>query len=466
MTVETFIAKSSEALGDVKLRKALAKAQTGFVSKRTAAIAECDDFPALRKQARAARDYSLDHLPDLLEQFEAKVNAAGGIVHWAETPEQLREIVLRICKEQNARYITKGKSMVSEEVHLNQALEDSGYTVDETDLGEYIIQLAGETPSHIVAPAVHKTREDIQTLFRDNHPLGDRSLEEVEQIVNEAREVIRERFIRADVGITGANMLIAETGQAVLVTNEGNGDLTASLPKCHIVTASIEKVVANTDHASAILRVLGRSATGQPITAYTSFFAGKKHAEDKDGPKQFHVVLLDNGRSEMLHNEFRPMLRCIKCAACMNHCPVYQNVGGHAYSAVYPGPMGSVLTPLLRGLPQDYQLPNASSVCGRCDEVCPVEIPLTDLMRELRNKEEAIGALAKLIVKLYTRLACHPYLYRWLTSTGVRVLRLLAGSKPSLKSFPLAGNWTKHKNIPKAPAGSFQSQWARREKSR
>lgn len=466
MTVETFIAKSSEALGDVKLRKALAKAQTGFVSKRAAAIAECDDFPALKKQARAARDYSLDHLPDLLEQFESKVNAAGGTVHWAETPEQLREIVLGICKEQNARYITKGKSMVSEEVHLNQALEDAGYTVDETDLGEYIIQLAGETPSHIVAPAVHKTREDIQSLFRDNHPLGDRSLEEVEQIVNEAREVIRERFIRADVGITGANMLIAETGQAVLVTNEGNGDLTASLPKCHIVTASIEKVVANTDHASAILRVLGRSATGQSITAYTSFFAGKKQSEDKDGPEHFHVVLLDNGRSEMLHNEFRPMLRCIKCAACMNHCPVYQNVGGHAYNAVYPGPMGSVLTPLLRGLPQDYQLPNASSVCGRCDEVCPVEIPLTDLMRELRNKEEAIGGLAKLIVKLYTRLARHPYLYRWLTSTGVRVLRLLAGSKPSLKSFPLAGNWTKHKNIPKTPTGSFQSQWARREKSR
>ena len=466
MTVETFIAKSSEALNDEKLRRALAKAQTGFVSKRAAAIAECDDFDALKKQARAARDYSLDHLPDLLEQFESKVEEDGGTVHWAETPEQMRQIVLNICQQQNARYITKGKSMVSEEVHLNQALEDAGYTVDETDLGEYIIQLAGETPSHIVAPAVHKTREDIQTLFRDNHPLGNRPLEEVEQIVNEAREVIRERFLRADVGITGANMLIADTGQAVLVTNEGNGDLTASLPKCHIVTASIEKVIANTDHASAVLRVLGRSATGQPITAYTSFFAGKKQPEDKDGPEHFHVVLLDNGRSDMLHNEFRPMLRCIKCAACMNHCPVYQNVGGHAYNAVYPGPMGSVLTPLLRGLPRDYQLPNASSVCGRCDDVCPVEIPLTDLMRRLRNKEEATHGLPKLIVKLYSRLALHPLTYRWLTSTGIRFLRLLSGSKPSMKALPLAGNWTRHKNIPKAPAASFQKQWAQREKMR
>lgn len=466
MTVQTFIAKSSEALKDDTLRRALAKAQTGFVSKRAAAINECDDFPALKKAARAARDYALDHLPDLLEQFEARVSAAGGTVHWAETPAQMRDIVLAICKEQNARYVTKGKSMVSEEVHLNQALEEAGYTVDETDLGEYIIQLAGETPSHIVAPAVHKTREDIQTLFRDHHPLGERSLEEVEEIVNEARAVIRERFLRADVGITGANMLIADTGQAVLVTNEGNGDLTASLPKCHIVTASIEKVIANTDHASAVLRVLGRSATGQPITAYTSFFSGVKQADDHDGPEQFHVVLLDNGRSEMLGNEFRPMLRCIKCAACMNHCPVYQSVGGHAYNAVYPGPMGSVLTPLLRNLPDDYQLPNASSVCGRCDEVCPVEIPLTDLMRKLRQKDEAVSGIARLIIRAHSHLSRHPRLYRLLTSRGVGLLRIITGRKASLTSLPIASAWTRHKNIPNPPSQSFQSQWARRRNGR
>lgn len=465
MSADTFIARSSEALHDDKLQRALAKAQTGFVSKRAQAIAECDDFASLKKQARAARDYALDHLPELLEQFEAKVHAAGGQVHWAETPAEMREIVLSICKAQRARYITKGKSMVSEEVHLNQALEKAGYTVDETDLGEYIIQLAGETPSHIVAPAVHKTREDIQRLFRDNHPLGDRPLEEVEQIVDEARTVIRERFLRADVGITGANMLIAETGQVVLVTNEGNGDLTASLPRCHIVTASIEKVIANHDHACAILRVLGRSATGQAITAYTSFFAGTKQEQDQDGPQQFHVVLLDNGRSEMLNNQYRDMLRCIKCAACLNHCPVYQSVGGHAYNAVYPGPMGSVLTPLLRGEIGDLQLPNATSVCGRCDEVCPVEIPLTALMRKLREDSHASSPLARCLIRAHTQLARSPTLYRLITNLGIKVLRVISRGKTSIRKLPMAGAWTRHKNLPTPPASSFQQQWRQQGKS-
>ncbi len=466
MRAETFIAKSSDALQDSNLQRALAKANTGFVSKRAQAIEDCDDFDALKACAKEARDYALDHLPELLETFEQNVLAAGGQLHWAETPEQMQEIVVDICRQQNARYITKGKSMVSEEVHLNQVLESAGFIVDETDLGEYIIQLAGETPSHIVAPAIHKTRDDIEALFRQYHPLGERSLAEVEQIVNEAREVIRERFLRADVGITGANMLIAETGQAVLVTNEGNGDLTSSLPNCHIVTASIEKLIANSSHAGAVLRVLARSATGQAITAYTSFFSGKKRDADHDGPAEFHVVLLDNGRSDMLNNSFRPMLRCIKCAACMNHCPVYQNVGGHAYNAVYPGPMGSVLTPLLRGEAGDYSLPNASSACGRCDAVCPVGIPLTDLMRELRGHPQGVSRLTSVVVGLHSRVARAPHLYRCLSNIAVRLIRLAMPRPSSGKHLPFTAAWTKHKQLPQLPKQSFQQQWAKHQRNR
>jgi len=458
---ESFITRSSAALADHSLKRALAKAQSGFAAKRAAAVAECDDFAALRRRARLARERALDHLAEYLEQFERQVQAAGGTVHWAETPADMRTIVIDICRARNARFITKGKSMVSEEVGLNQALEQAGFTVNETDLGEYIIQLAGETPSHIVAPALHKTREQITDLFRTHHTLGDRPLEEVAAIVDEARTVIRERFLRADVGITGANMLIAETGQVVLVTNEGNGDLTAGLPGCHIVTASIEKVVANREDASAILRVLARSSTGQHITAYTSFFTGPGGNAAQDAPA-FHVVLLDNGRSDMLAGPYRDMLRCIKCAACLNHCPVYQSVGGHAYDAVYPGPMGSVLTPLLRGELRDFQLPAATTACGRCDEVCPVEIPLTSLMRQLRQDTRTPSTLARLTIRCYTWLARYPRLYRLLTNIAMTGLRLLAGGGKPLSRLPLAHAWTRHKDLPALPPTTFQQQWQKR----
>lgn len=455
---ETFIARSRAALHDGKLQQALAKAQPGFVAKRALASAECDDFSALRRRATQARERALKNLAGYLEQFERKVLESGGIVHWAETPEQLREIVLTICRGRDARFITKGKSMVSEEVSLNAALQEAGYVVDETDLGEYIIQLAGETPSHIVAPALHKTRGDIEALFRAHHDLGNRALNDVEAIVNEARQVIRNRFLRADVGITGANLLVAETGQVVLVTNEGNGDLTATLPSCHIVTTSIEKIVADLDDASAVLRVLSRSATGQSITTYTSLYSGPGAADGHGDPKEFHVVILDNGRSRLLGGPYQEMLRCIKCAACMNHCPVYQNVGGHAYDAVYPGPMGSILTPLLRGGSQDYQLPSATSVCGRCDEVCPVGIPLTDLMRKLRQEPKAASSSAAFWVRAFCRVAGRPAAYSFITGMGSWMVRWFSRGGASVRSLPLAHSWTQHKNLPLPASRSFQRQ--------
>ncbi|UZJ44949.1 LutB/LldF family L-lactate oxidation iron-sulfur protein [Marinimicrobium sp. C6131] len=457
-----FIARSRGALDDDNLQQALEKAGSGFVHKRQAAIERVPNFEAMRDRALRARQRALKNLDVYLLHFEKKVQEAGGQVHWVETPEQMRETVVGLCRQYEAKTVTKGKSMVGEEVELNEALEEAGIEPQETDLGEYVIQLAHERPSHIVAPALHKTKAQVQALFRENHPLGERDLDAVESIVNEARDVIRERFLQADVGITGANMLIAETGTAAIVTNEGNGDLTATLPKTHIVTTSIDKVIPTWKDASAILRVLARSATGQDITTYTTFFTGPKGAQDKDGPENFHIVLMDNRRTEILGTEFQDMLHCIRCGACMNHCPVYQSVGGHTYNSVYPGPMGAVLTPLLRHGKDDYQLPNASTFCGRCESVCPVRIPLPGLMRKLRDKEQREATKPKastLAVRLFCRLSRRPGLYRHLTSPAVKVMRWLAGNRGRFRSLPMMSSWTRYRDFSAPQGSSFQTQW-------
>ncbi len=461
-----FIARAGNALADEQLQKALNKARTGFVDKRLSAIGKVSNFEAMRERAQAVRQKALRDLDIYLQQFERKVIANGGQVHWAETPQQMREIVVKLCKQHDVKKVSKGKSMVGEEVYLNEALEQADITPVETDLGEYILQLAHERPSHIVAPALHKTRGQIKDLFLNQHQLGKRQLEEVEQIVNEARQVLREEFISADAGITGANILIAETGTVVVVTNEGNGDLTATLPKTHIVTTAIDKVVPTWEDASAIIRVLSRSATGQPITAYTSFFTGPKKSKDKDGPENFHIVLLDNRRSEILGGEYREMLQCIRCGACMNHCPVYQSVGGHTYNSVYPGPMGAVLTPLLFkdavNHRQHYQLPNASTFCGRCESVCPVKIPLPDLMRKLRDEEqrgEPPYKVNKLITKLFCLLASYPPLYRIATGITTKTLYMVGGKRGRFARLPALKAWTEFRDFPSPQQGSFQDQW-------
>ncbi|TXS90273.1 iron-sulfur cluster-binding protein [Parahaliea maris] len=463
---QTFIARAGAALDDPQLQSALARARSGFVDKRASAIAAEPDFDLMRDQAREVRQRSLSNLAACLEEFEQQVTAAGGQVHWAESTEDLRRIVIDICLRAGAQTVTKGKSMVGEEAALNQALEQAGLTPWETDLGEYIIQLAHEPPSHIVAPALHKTRSQIADLFRNAHALGERDLGEVSALVDEARAVIRERFLSADVGITGANLLIAETGTAALVTNEGNGDLTARLPRTHIVTTSFDRVVPGWEDASKILRVLSRSATGQPITAYTSFFSGPRAQGEQDGPENFHVVLLDNHRTDLLASEFREMLHCIRCGACMNHCPVYQNVGGHAYDSVYPGPMGAVLSPLLRGYSQDDELPNASSFCGRCEEVCPVRIPLPGLMRKLREREtleKKSSWLSRRLLAAFAVVARKPVLYRHLTSAGTRLLGAVGRRRGVLRTVPLASGWTRYRDLPAPQGASFQQRWAREE---
>ncbi len=465
-TSHAFADNAHRALDDATLQQALAKAGVGFVAKRRAAVAELPEFDALRQAGRAIKDHTLAHLDHYLLRFEETLQAAGGQLHWAETPDAACAAVLEICRDAGASIVAKGKSMVGEEIALNDALEGAGFEVVETDLGEYIIQIAHEPPSHIIAPAVHKTRAQIAALFEAHHrqPGLARPLESVPQIVDEAREVLREKFLSADVGITGANFLIAETGSTVIVTNEGNGDLSATLPRVHIVLASIEKVVPNLEDASVLLRLLARSATGQEITSYTSFFTGPRRSEDPDGPEEFHVVLLDNGRSRLLGGAFHDMLRCIRCGACLNHCPVYGAVGGHAYGWVYPGPMGAVLTPLMVGLEEGAPLPNASTLCGRCEEVCPMAIPLPKLLREHRRQEFDRGLVAgrsRWALAAWAFLARRPALYRLASRAGARLLHKLSRGRGRFAKLPLAQAWTAARDLPAPQGDTFMAQWRR-----
>src|SRR5690606_37644195 len=392
-TTKSFKQNVRVALTDAQLQRALAGLPTGLVANRAAARARLPEFDDLREIGRDIKDHTLAHLDLYLEEYERNATAAGAKVHWAATAAEAREIILGICREANAKVVTKGKSMISEEIGLNAALESAGIEVVETDLGEYLVQIRGETPSHIIAPAIHLTQEQVEADFRRLHKNlpPDRVLTEPAQLVGEARQVLREKFLAADVGITGANFLVAETGSSVIVTNEGNGDLTQSLARVHVVVASIEKVVPTREDVSAILRLLARSATGQEFSTYTTFSTGPRRPDDPDGPQAYHVVILDNGRSEMLGTAFREALRCIRCGACMNHCPVYGAIGGHAYGWVYPGPIGSVLTPSLIGVKQAADLPNASTFCGRCEQVCPMKIPLPKLMRHHREADFELG---------------------------------------------------------------------------
>ena len=462
-----FPARARSALNNPDLARAMTRARTGFIDRRLAVVETLPEFQALRRTAREIKEHTLHHLDYYLEHFETRVREHGGHVHWASTPADARAIVVDICRAAGAKRVTKGKSMVAEEIALNDAIEEAGFEAIETDLGEYIIQLANEPPSHIIVPAIHKTKDQISDLFHAHHAQYGFTERQTEAtaLVGEARAVLREKFQRADVGITGANFLVAETGSSVIVTNEGNGDLTNTLPRVHIVTAGIEKVVPTLDDMSTILRLLARSATGQETTAYTTLSSGPRRAGDLDGPDEYHIVLVDNGRSQMLGNEFHEMLRCIRCGACMNHCPVYHAVGGHAYGWVYVGPMGSVLTPLIVGLDEARHLPDACTLNGRCAEVCPMEIPLSDLIRRLRVREfdeRITPPRVRLGLRAWAFMARRPALYRLATSIGMRVLGLLGRYRGRFRRLPLAGGWTGSRDLP-APAGrTFMSAWSKR----
>jgi L-lactate dehydrogenase complex protein LldF len=463
-TTPQFTSNARAAMANENLQTALRGTRDNFVGKRAAARAALPEFDTLRDRARDIKNTVLADLDLYIEEYEKQVIASGGHVHWAETAEDARRITLEICRRAGAKTVNKGKTMISEECGINDFLAENGIRAVETDLGEYIVQLRGEVPSHIIAPAVHVTVPEVEAEFRraHTHLPPDRDLGALSTLLAEARGVLREKYFEAEVGITGANMLVAETGQSIIVTNEGNGDLSQSLPRVHIVMASIEKIVPTLEDTNTILRVLARSATGQETTVYTTFSKGPRREGDPDGPEEYHVILLDNGRTNMLGTEFQDMLRCIRCGACINHCPVYQTVGGHAYGWVYPGPMGSVLTPSLIGVEQGGQLPNASTFCGRCEEVCPMRIPLPKMMRHWREREfekKLTPGAARRGLGVWAWVAQRPALYRLGTRMALAALRLSGGKRGRFRSMPLASGWTGQRDLPAPQGRSFMDQW-------
>ena len=467
---QAFQSNARDALADAQLQRALeAGVKGGLAAQRANAYARLPEFEALREEGRDLRNHALRHLDLYLEAYERKATEAGAKVHWAADGKEARDIITRICREAGAKIVTKGKSMVSEEIALNGHLETHGMEVVETDLGEYILQIRHEAPSHIIAPAIHLTQGQVEADFRRLHTAlpKDRVLPDASSMVTEARQILRQKFLAADVGITGANFLIAETGSSVIVTNEGNGDLTQSLPKVHIVIASIEKVVPTLEDLATLLRLLARSATGQEMSCYTTLSTGPRRPGDPDGPEAYHVVLLDNGRSEMLKGEMRELLRCIRCGACMNHCPVYNAVGGHAYGWVYPGPIGAALNPALLGVKETAHLPNASTFCGKCADVCPMKIPLPDIMRHHRATDFASGggkAGFRAGLGIWATVARRPRLYHLLARFGIAALGALGRRRGAFRWLPMAGGWTRHRDFPAPHGRTFQQLWAERQR--
>jgi len=389
MTKADFRTSAARAVGDTQLRKNFRRAMDGLMEKRAAQFPDGDELERLRSLGESIRSRSLAKLPELLVQLEHACRENGIQVHWAETAEDGNRIVLDILKQRNAKTLVKGKSMVSEEMELNHFLEAHGVEALESDLGEYIIQLAQEMPSHIVMPVIHRNTAQIAELM-ERRIEGVSYTENPDELCKIARKVLREKFYKADAGISGVNFAVAETGTLCLVENEGNGRMSTTAPRTHIAVMGIEKVVEHLQDVPPLLSLLTRSATGQPITTYFNMISSPRKPGEQDGPEEVHLVLLDNGRSRILADpELRPTLRCIRCGACMNHCPVYTRVGGHAYQAVIPGPIGEILTPQLMGLDERGDMPFGSTLCNACVEVCPVRIPIVDIL--LRLRAEASG---------------------------------------------------------------------------
>ncbi|MFO1305181.1 MAG: LutB/LldF family L-lactate oxidation iron-sulfur protein [Burkholderiales bacterium] len=460
-----FKARAHDKLNDAQLQKNLVKFKTKFVAARRNSLVELDDFEGTREAGRAIRQRGLDNLDAWIEMFEANATARGATVLFAQTPEEVNRLVLDIATSHGVRKIIKSKSMVSEESGLDHAIEGAGMTVVETDLGEYILQINDyEAPSHIIGPALHKSKDEVAELFSRKH--GTPRKDVIEDLCLEARGVLREHYLTADMGISGGNFFVAETGSVVIVTNECNATLATSLPKVHVAISGIEKVVPTLEDVATLMRLLPRSATGQSISNYLDILTGVKGTGEFHGAEHMYFILVDSGRTSVLGSEVREALRCIRCGACMNHCPVYQNIGGHAYGWVYPGPIGSILTPMYVGLDNAQDLPQASTFCNQCGVVCPVKIPLPDLQRKLREREfgERLRPWSeRTAFRLWAWFAKRPGLYAFASRIGVRFLRALAGSDGTIKRLPLGHGWTDGRDMP-APAGrTFRELYRQRK---
>jgi L-lactate dehydrogenase complex protein LldF len=468
-----------KALKDEQLHSALRNLVVTFGGKRQAAISSVEDWEGLRDEARSIKDETLAHLDRHLEEFASNAERAGARMHWARDGHEVSNIIIGLLQERSAKRVVKSKSMATEEIHLNAALEDAGIETVETDLGEWIIQLACETPSHIVVPAIHKSKKQIADLFVEK--IGIEPTDDVAKLTSAARRVLRQRFAEADAGISGVNFGVAETGTILILENEGNIRLTTSLPKIHIAVMGIEKVIPRFADLDVFLKLLPRSGTGQQLTAYQSLITGTKKRPEDEGPEELHIILMDNGRSRMLaHPVTRQSLACIRCGACLNACPVYQQIGGHAYGSVYPGPIGAVITPQLIGISKATQLPYASSLCGACREVCPVKIDIPALLLHLRSEivEGTLGGTAdergpvkrkfveRLAFRLYAFAWSRQRLYEW-SARMVRLFQRVAVRRGRIgkvsglvsKLAPPLGAWTAWRDARPIAKRTFREQW-------
>jgi L-lactate dehydrogenase complex protein LldF len=453
MSVE-FDRKIHDALANSKQQAAIQNATGKMKAGREAMVASSvlPDYQELRTQANALKKHAIDHLDHYLLEFEQNVEVRGGKVVWARDATEVTDFVLALARERNARLIVKSKSMTSEEVDLNERLEHHGLEAVETDLGEYIMQLAGERPFHIVGPALHKDRYDVADIFEKRLGIGRETGIENQAAIARAR--LREKFLAADIGISGANFLVADSGVVVIVENEGNARLATTAPKIHIVIAGIEKVIPRAQDLAVFLKLLARSATGQALSVYTSFLSGPRRAGEIDGPEEFYVVLLDNGRTRLLPDRVkRQSLYCIRCGACLNTCPVYRRIGGHSFPWVYAGPIGAILTPQFLGPAHEPALPFASSLCGACGEVCPVKIDIPRVLLELRSEvrkseaREKKNRLEKLAFRAFAWMATHPRFYEFVGRAGVEFMPARLRERFGLSE---------------PPARSFREAWRRR----
>lgn len=455
-----FVQTSEAALRDAKLQSALRSAMVRFRELQRPAQAEVPDWQALRAYAHAVKRHTLGRLADYLTELESQVLAAGGQVHWARDGVEATQIITSIARRAGRR-VVKSKSMTTEEIHLNAALERAGMRVTETDLGEYLVQLAGETPSHIIAPVVHKSTEAIADLLVAK--LGVPRYTEPHELTAVARRVLRDRFLEADVGITGVNFAVAETGTLVIVENEGNARLVTSLPRVHVAVMGIEKVIPRLADLAVFLTLLPRAATGQRMSCYVSLLTGPRRPGERDGPEALHLVIMDNGRSA-IHADpvMREALSCIRCGACLNVCPIFERTGGHAYGSVYSGPIGAVLTPLFRGVREAGTLPFASSLCGACGEICPVKIDLPGLLLELRARVVTTGGgpvRERLFIAGWSAAAARPSRF---TAAGraLRAALRLIGRRPAWLPYPLS-KWITTRDLPAAAQRAFRDRWTR-----
>jgi L-lactate dehydrogenase complex protein LldF len=452
-----------QTLDDPRLQLAIYTASGRLMDHRAHAVAAdvLPEYQELRTQANLIKKHTIENLDYYLEQLEANVVTHGGKVIFCRDGEEVADFVLGLAKERGARLIVKSKSMTSEEIHFNDRLERHQLEAVETDLGEYILQLAHQRPYHIVAPALHMTRYDVADVFTKR--LGVEKEVVPENQTKIARSVLREKFLQADIGVTGANFLVADSGAVVVVENEGNARLSSSTPKIHIAVAGIEKLVPRAQDLAVFLDLLGRSATGQPLTVYTSFLSGPRRGEEVDGPDEFYLILLDNGRTKLLTDpEKRQSLYCIRCGACLNHCPVYRKIGGHNYPWVYSGPIGAIITPQFHSITEDGWLPFASSLCGACAEVCPVKIEIPKLLLKLRSevteakRRQGTGGLERVAFRIFAWVMAHPKIYLLAASVGAKLAPLVPPVGPLKK-------WASQRTLPRPAKQSFHQWWAARE---